>query len=358
MYKALYRKYRPQTFTDVVGQKHITQTLKNQLIGDRLSHAYLFIGTRGTGKTTCARILSRAINCSNPTDGEPCNKCISCVGIENGSILDVVELDAASHSGVDDVRALREEAIYLPATTKKRVYIIDEAHMLSGQAFNALLKVLEEPPEHILFVLATTEVHKVPATIYSRCQNFMFRRLPHETIAERLGYIAKAENMKLSGDAAQRLSILADGSMRAGISLLDQCAEDVIDIKRVEDVLGLASAKLIAELVKTIADKQIDKALEKVELFYSDGKEMAALLDEIGQFSRDLLVYDIDKDSALISSNADRELLDIISKKLDKLQVLHWIMTIADTMTGAPRNGISKLSVEICIIKMCDVKEG
>ncbi|MBQ9938658.1 MAG: DNA polymerase III subunit gamma/tau, partial [Oscillospiraceae bacterium] len=197
MYQALYRKWRPRAFDDVIGQDHITETLKRQVSSGRLSHAYLFVGTRGTGKTTCAKILSRAVNCENPIDGNPCNKCPSCLGIESGSILDVVELDAASNNGVDNVRALRDEAVYSPASVKKRVYIVDEVHMLSTSAFNALLKILEEPPEHLMFILATTELHKVPATILSRCQRFSFKRISPEEISGRLDFIASNEDFEL-----------------------------------------------------------------------------------------------------------------------------------------------------------------
>ena len=209
MYQALYRKWRPRTFDDVVGQGHITETLKRQVAAGRLSHAYLFTGTRGTGKTTCAKILARAVNCQDPQDGNPCNHCSSCLGIENGSVLDVLELDAASNNRVDDIRAILDEAMYTPATVKKRVYIVDEVHMLSAQAFNALLQILEEPPEHLMFILATTEIHKVPATIKSRCQQFAFKRIRAEEIAGRLRYVAGQEGINLTDDGANLLARLA-----------------------------------------------------------------------------------------------------------------------------------------------------
>lgn len=224
MYQALYRKWRPKTFADVVGQEHITETLQRQVAEGRLSHAYLFTGTRGTGKTTCAKILARAVNCEHPENGNPCNRCPSCLGIESGRLLDVVELDAASNNGVDSVRALRDEAIYSPAQVKKRVYIVDEVHMLSTPAFNALLKILEEPPEHLMFILATTELHKVPATILSRCQRFSFRRIQPKDIVGRLNYIAGQENIDLKEDGAALLARLSDGALRDALSLLDQCA--------------------------------------------------------------------------------------------------------------------------------------
>jgi len=224
MYQALYRKYRPQTFDDVVGQMAVTQTLKTQLQSGRLSHAYLFTGSRGTGKTSSAKILAKAVNCENPQDGNPCNRCKSCLAIDAGSCMDVLEIDAASNNGVDNVRDLRDDAIYSPSQVKMRVYIIDEVHMLSISAFNALLKIIEEPPEHLLFILATTELHKVPATILSRCQRFSFRRISQEDIAARLQYVAYQENLELDDTASRVLARLADGGMRDGLSLLDQCA--------------------------------------------------------------------------------------------------------------------------------------
>ena len=224
MYQALYRKWRPQTFDEVIGQQHVTETLKNQIRNDRLSHAYLFIGSRGTGKTTCARILARAVNCEHPVDGNPCGKCAACRGILDGTVLDVVELDAASNNSVDNVRALREEAVFSPASVKKRVYIIDEVHMLSTAAFNALLKILEEPPEHLMFILATTELHKVLPTILSRCQRFAFRRILPRDIEARLEYVAKQEKIDLKPEGAELLARLSDGALRDALSLLDQCA--------------------------------------------------------------------------------------------------------------------------------------
>lgn len=229
MYQALYRKWRPSTFDDVSGQEHITDTLKAQVVNGRVSHAYLFIGTRGTGKTTCAKILAKAVNCQNPENGNPCNICEACVGIDRGTILDVEELDAASNNGVDSIRAMRDEAVFSPANVKRRVYIVDEVHMLSVSAFNALLKILEEPPEHLMFILATTELHKVPATILSRCQRHSFKRLENSVVSQRLMFVAKNEGLNLTAQGAELLSRLADGSMRDGLSLLDQCSgSDII----------------------------------------------------------------------------------------------------------------------------------
>ena len=283
MYQALYRKWRPRTFEDVVGQEHITETLKRQVATDRLSHAYLFTGTRGTGKTTCAKILSRAVNCEHPVDGSPCNQCPACLGIENGSILDVLELDAASNNGVDQVRALRDEAVYSPAAVRKRVYIVDEVHMLSTAAFNALLKILEEPPEHLMFILATTELHKVPATIKSRCQQFSFKRLLPTEISARLNHVCAHEGLALSTDASALLARLADGGMRDALSLLDQCAgySETVDVPQVLEALGLAGNVETARLLDHIAKGDTAAALETLSKLYAAGKELRSLLGEL-----------------------------------------------------------------------------
>ena len=263
MYQALYRKWRPRSFDDVVGQPQVTEILKNQIVSDTVSHAYLFIGTRGTGKTTCAKILAKAVNCENPVNGNPCNCCKACRGIDDGTILDVQELDAASNNGVDNVRALRDEAIYSPASVRKRVYIVDEVHMLSVPAFNALLKILEEPPEHLMFILATTELHKVPATILSRCQRYSFKRLPPETVAARLQYVAGEEKMEMTPEAAMMLGRLAEGSMRDGLSILDQCAgRGRIDEALVRSVMGLAGGENIAEMLFAAGNGDTARALE------------------------------------------------------------------------------------------------
>jgi len=356
MYQALYRKYRPRCFGDVAGQEHITETLRRQIESGRLSHAYLFVGTRGTGKTTCAKILSRAVNCTQSTDGEPCNKCLSCIGIEDGSILDVLELDAASNNSVDNVRALRDEAIYSPAAVKKRVYIVDEVHMLSLSAFNALLKILEEPPEHILFILATTELHKVPATIQGRCQKFSFKRLSPSVLADRLSLIAEREGLSLKADAAERLAALADGSMRDGISLLDQCAYDnVVDLERIKDTLGLAGQQELLRLLEAIKSHDALSALKILDELYNDGRDMASLLGEMTSLFRDLLVFKLSPDSGLIlnfsCSNAD---FSKLSENLTAERLFFCLDVLKTALFGLQRSGSSKLAVEMCIFKMCD----
>ena len=293
MYQALYRKYRPQTFDDVVGQQGVTQTLKNQLQTGRLSHAYLFTGTRGTGKTTCAKILAKAVNCENPQDGNPCNRCAACRSIDAGACMDVLEIDAASNNGVDSVRALRDDAVYTPAEVKKRVYIIDEVHMLSLSAFNALLKIIEEPPEHLLFILATTELHKVPATILSRCQRFAFRRIVPEDIVGRLNYIAYQESIELEPDAAAFLARLADGGLRDAVSLLDQCAsaaQGAVTVDEACKVLGLAGARQTAALMEAVGKHDAAAALSIFNTQYAEGKDLGAMLDELCAVARDLLI--------------------------------------------------------------------
>ena len=355
MYQAFYRKYRPRHFSDVAGQEHITETLRRQIVSDRLSHAYLFVGTRGTGKTTCAKILSRAVNCLAPEEGEPCNKCMACIGIEEGSILDVLELDAASNNSVDNVRALRDEAIYSPATVKKRVYIIDEVHMLSISAFNALLKILEEPPEHILFILATTELHKVPATILSRCQKFSFKRLPPAVLKARLALISADEGFTLTEDAAAKLASLADGSMRDAISLLDQCAsDDVVDLARVQNTLGLTGRDEISRIIDAVAERSVTAVLGILDGLYNDGRDMSSLLGEMALLMRDLLVFKLSPDSGLLSAGYDHSALTMLTSKMAQERLFYCLDVLKTAISGLTRGGSSKLAVEMCLIRMCD----
>ena len=293
MYQALYRKYRPQSFDDVIGQGSITQILKTQVVTGKLSHAYLFTGSRGTGKTTCSKILAKAVNCLNPIDGNPCNCCSACRSIDSGACMDVLEIDAASNNGVDNVRSLREDAIYAPAEVKKRVYIIDEVHMLSISAFNALLKIIEEPPAHLMFILATTELHKVPATILSRCQRFSFRRIDPEDVAARLHFVAYEEGIDLSDEAANLLGRLADGALRDGLSLLDQCAaaaQGQIGAETVYRTLGIAGARIAAQLLRAVAQQDAKQVLTLFTGQYAQGKDISALVDELVCLCRDLLL--------------------------------------------------------------------
>ena len=281
VYQALYRKYRPQTFDDVVGQGSITQILRAQVVTGKLSHAYLFTGSRGTGKTTCSKILAKAVNCLHPVDGNPCNCCAACQSIDSGACMDVLEIDAASNNGVDNVRTLREDAVYAPTQVKKRVYIIDEVHMLSMSAFNALLKIIEEPPPHLMFILATTELHKVPATILSRCQRFSFRRIDPADVAARIHYVAYEEGLDVTEEAAMLLGRLADGALRDGLSLLDQCAAAAsgqITPETVYNTLGIAGSKAAGELLSAAADRDTGRVLSLLTRQYAEGKDLAALV--------------------------------------------------------------------------------
>ncbi|MGI6027923.1 MAG: DNA polymerase III subunit gamma/tau [Candidatus Heteroscillospira sp.] len=356
MYQALYRKWRPLTFDDVVGQEHITETLKNQVKNDRLSHAYLFVGTRGTGKTTCAKILSRAVNCENPVDGNPCNKCRSCLGILDGSVMDVEEMDAASNNGVDNVRALRDEAVFSPASVKKRVYIIDEVHMLSTSAFNALLKILEEPPEHLMFILATTELHKVPATILSRCQRYSFRRIDNAAVAGRLRAIAEGERISLAPEAAEILARLSEGSMRDAVSLLDQCAgRDTITAEDVLTAMGLAGTSRTAELLDKISAGDTEAALSCFESLWMDGKEPATLLDELATLYRDIMMMKIAPKSGaeLVSGGYDPKLLNSLGDRMTNPALLAGLGTVQRAQRDIRESLNPRVTAEMCIVTLC-----
>lgn len=357
MYQALYRKWRPQTFDQVIGQEHITETLKNQVRTNRLSHAYIFIGTRGTGKTTCARILAKAVNCERPADGNPCGCCPACKGITDGSVMDVVELDAASNNGVDSVRALREEAIFSPAEVKKRVYIIDEVHMLSTPAFNALLKILEEPPEHLIFILATTELQKVPATILSRCQRHSFRRIDNKTLSDYLEYVAGEEHFALSRDAAELIARMAEGGVRDGLSLLDQCsAYERIDTQAVYTAMGLAGNRRTAELLDHILNHDTAAALKEFSAMWMDGKAPASLLQELGTLLRDILLMQVAPKSVmeLASGGFDREALSGFAKRMTKEELLCAAKTVQDAAAGLKDTKNPRMALELCLVSLCD----
>ena len=357
MYQALYRKWRPQTFDEVVGQQHITQTLKNQVKTGRLSHAYIFIGTRGTGKTTCARILARAVNCENPVDGNPCGVCPACRGISEGSVLDVVELDAASNNSVDNVRALREEAVFSPATVKKRVYIIDEVHMLSTAAFNALLKILEEPPEHLMFILATTELQKVPATILSRCQRHSFKRIDAPAIAEYLEFIASKEGFTLHHDAADLIARLADGGVRDALSLLDQCsASETIDLDAVYYAMGLAGNRRTVALMDCILNRQTEKAIRDFNALWMDGKDPAVLLSELTGLLRDALMMKIAPrgGASLISGGYDSAALETLGERMTKEELIAAMGTLQNAQTQIRAGASPKTTAELCLVSLCD----
>lgn len=356
MYQALYRKYRPKTFDDVVGQEQITETLKKQVETGRLSHAYLFIGTRGTGKTTCAKILAKAVNCEHPVNGNPCNQCAACRGIDDGSVLDVVELDAASNNGVDNVRALRDEAVFSPASVRKRVYIVDEVHMLSNSAFNALLKILEEPPEHLMFILATTELHKVPATILSRCQRHSFKRIPVDTITARLNFVAQQEHLDLQPDAAALLARMADGGMRDALTLLDQCCgNECISTDAVISAIGLAGNLRTAQLLRSVAAGDTAGALEQFRELWQDGKDPSALLDELSMLQRDLLMQAVAPRGGreLLSGAYDPVTLDELSGAFSSAQLLANLQSIQQTLGAMASQPNPRIAAELCLIRLC-----
>lgn len=358
MYQALYRKWRPKTFSDVVGQEHVTETLQRQVAEGRLSHAYLFTGTRGTGKTTCAKILAKAVNCEHPENGNPCNKCQSCLGIESGGFLDVMELDAASNNGVDHVRALRDEAIYSPAQVKKRVYIIDEVHMLSIAAFNALLKILEEPPEHLMFILATTELHKVPATILSRCQRFAFRRILPREIVGRLNYIAEQEGIDLRPDGAELLAHIADGALRDALSLLDQCAAagGTIDSAAVLDALGLAGNLQTAQLMDCVLRRDTKAALLLLHRLYGSGKDVGAVLGELSALARDLLISETAPEggAALLTGGYDGQTIGSLLRQADSARLIAICTTLQRAAADMNVSVNRRTDAELCLLKLCD----
>lgn len=357
MYQALYRKWRPNSFDDVVGQEHITETLKRQLVTGRLSHAYLFVGTRGTGKTTCAKILARAANCEHPVNGNPCNRCPSCVGIETGAILDVEELDAASNNSVDNIRALRDEAVFTPAAVKKRVYIVDEVHMLSTAAFNALLKILEEPPEHLIFILATTEIRKVPATILSRCQRFSFKRISPLDIANRLLYISSQESFTLLPDAAQLLARLADGSMRDALSLLDQCASaEEITVEHVLSAIGLAGSDEIGRMLGCVIDGDVVSVLESLDKMYFAGRDMASVLKELTALLRDILLSKVAPKGSekLLSGNFTSDVIKRFAAKIPTEKIMASLQALQQAVSDMTFSQDKKITAEMCLIKLCD----
>ena len=359
MYQALYRKYRPQTFSDVVGQKNVTDTLRSQLETGKLSHAYLFTGTRGTGKTSCAKILAKAVNCENPNHGDPCGLCPSCRAIDEGSCMDVLEIDAASNNGVDSVRVLRDDAIYTPGTVKMRVYIIDEVHMLSTAAFNALLKIIEEPPAHLLFILATTELQKVPATILSRCQRFAFKRLRPDEIASRLNFIAYQEHIEIEPEAINLLARLADGGMRDGVSLLDQCASAAngpVTLEGVYASLGLAGEKRTAELMQAIAEQDTAKALTIFSALYSAGKDVGALLGEMCALCRDLLVLRTAPKSGLsmLSGIATEQQALALQTVFSLGELMRVLTETQKTRASFGKNTDVRVAAELLLMQLCE----
>ncbi len=360
MYQVLYRKYRPRVFSDVYGQDHVTSTLKNEIKNGRVSHAYLFTGSRGTGKTTCAKILAKAVNCEHNIDGEPCNECEVCKGLDNGSIYDVVEIDAASNNGVDNIRELRDETNYAPSRGKYRVYIIDEVHMLSTGAFNALLKTLEEPPAHVIFILATTEVHKLPATILSRCQRFDFKRIQPETMAVRLKEVAGLEGLELDDDAAVLIARIADGALRDGLSVLDQCAgrSKSITPDLVSEVAGLAGREAMYKLSDCIANNDSNTAMSIISDLYQNSFDMERLCVEMINHFRNFLVAKTVRKSRELIICTDDEYKTILeaSKNFTVESIVFALDLFQNTLVTIKGGASARIEVEMAFIKLCEPK--
>ena len=354
-YTALYRKFRPTTFADVVGQEHITRTLRNQIIADRVGHAYLFNGGRGTGKTSSAKILARAINCLNPKDGEPCNECEICRGALNGSLTDIVEMDAASNNSVEDIRSIREEVNFLPTKAKYRVYIIDEVHMLSPGAFNALLKTLEEPPEHVKFILATTEPQKLPATILSRCQRFDFKRISNEDIIKRLKVVCNESNIEITDSALNIIAVLSEGAMRDALSILERCIQDgenKIDEDKIKDLVGIPKIAFVNSITEAIIDYDIDKALKSMDDILNEGKDLNNFLWEIIKYIKDILIYKSSKKADLYSENEIAN-INAISEKVTKEKLVNLIYELSKLETDMKWSTQKTIMFQAGIIKLC-----
>ena len=360
MYQALYRKYRPKNFSDVYGQEHIISTLKNEIKENRISHAYLFTGSRGTGKTTCAKILAKAVNCESSADGEPCNQCEVCRGLDSGAIYDVVEIDAASNNGVDNIRDLREEANYTPSRGRYRVYIIDEVHMLSAGAFNALLKTLEEPPAHVIFILATTEVHKLPATILSRCQRFDFKRIQPETMAVRLKEVAGFEGLSLDDDAAVLIARIADGALRDGLSILDQCAgrEKSITADLVSQVAGLAGREVLHRLSDCVSSSDSASAIDTISELYQNSYDMERLCVEMVNHFRNFLIVKTVKRSRELIICTDDEYQSICNgaKKFTLENIIFALDLFQDTLVKIKSGANARIEMELTFVKLCEPK--
>lgn len=355
-YTALYRKFRPLTFEEIVGQEHITKTLRNQIIAGRVGHAYLLNGGRGTGKTSAAKVLARAINCLNPKDGEPCNECEICKGAINGSLTDIVEMDAASNNSVEDIRAIREEVNFLPTKAKYRVYIIDEVHMLSTGAFNALLKTLEEPPEHVKFILATTEPQKLPATILSRCQRFDFKRLSNASIIKRLEIVCQRSDIEITKEAMNIIATLADGAMRDALSILERCVQDgenKIDEDKIKDLVGIPKITYIHNITEAIIDYDIDKVLENLDIVLNEGKDIVNLLWEMIKYTKDILVYKTSKKLDLYSQDELKQ-IEEIAQKASKEKLIDIIYKLSNLENDIKFSTQKTIIFQAGIIKMCN----
>ena len=354
-YTALYRKFRPTTFSEMVGQEHITRTLRNQIMSDRVGHAYLFNGGRGTGKTSSAKILARAINCLNPQDGEPCNECEICKGAINGSLTDIVEMDAASNNSVEDIRSIREEVNFLPTKAKYRVYIIDEVHMLSTGAFNALLKTLEEPPEHVKFILATTEPQKLPATILSRCQRFDFKRISNQDIIKRLKIVCDESKIEITDEALNIISVLAEGAMRDALSILERCIQDgenKIDENKIKDLIGIPKLTFVHNITEALIEYNIDKALKSIDDILNEGKDLNNFIWEIIKYVKDLLVYKTSGKSDLYSKE-ELENIKQICEKVSKEKLVNLIYNLSTLENDMKWSTQKTIMFQAGIIKLC-----
>ncbi len=354
-YTALYRKFRPLTFDDMVGQEHNTKTLRNQIISGRVGHAYLFNGVRGTGKTTTAKIMARAINCLNPQNGNPCNECEICKEILDGSLTDVVEMDAASNNSVDDIRIIREEVNFLPTKAKYRVYIIDEVHMLSSGAFNALLKTLEEPPEHVKFILATTEPQKLPTTILSRCQRFDYKRISNSDIIKRLKIICQESNIKITEEALNLIAVLSEGAMRDAISILERCSQEEseqIEVSQVKNLVGLPSTEIISNLIENIFDNDEIEALNNVQKVIDEGKDLYNFVWEIIKYLKDVLLFKATGKLDLYSE-AELKMIKSISEKSSKDKILNIIYLFSDLEKDIKWSSQKSIMLQAGVIKAC-----
>lgn len=357
MYQALYRKWRPKLFSDVVGQEHVTKTLQNEIKLNRIGHAYLFIGSRGTGKTSCAKIFAKAVNCLENVDGNPCGQCEICDEIEKSKVMDIVELDAASNNGVNDIREICDSANFTPAKAKFRVYIIDEVHMLSQGAFNALLKTLEEPPSHVIFILATTEAHKIPATILSRCQRFEFNKIKSEDIKNRLLYIAEKENIELSEKAASIIARLSDGAMRDALTILDKCMGVTSNITEdeVTNIVGIENSENLFYLAESIIDQKIDKVFEIVENLNKGSKNFSNICEEMISLFRDLMILkSVDSSADLVSlSSEDYEKLKTLAEKVSIDKVISILDELSSSLNKMSKVINPKIEFEMCFVKLC-----
>lgn len=358
MYQVLYRKWRPKTFDDVAGQEHITTTLVNELKSGRINHAYLFTGSRGTGKTTCAKILAKAVNCLSPENGNPCGKCENCLAADDGSFQDIVEMDAASNRRIDDIRSVIDGAVFTPAKGKYKVYIIDEVHMLTQEAFNALLKTLEEPPSHVIFILATTEVHKLPTTIISRCQRFDFHRINPQVIKDRLKYVVEQEGCSITDDAALLIAAIADGALRDALSLTDRCiglGGSEITLSVVREAAGLSGRGYVYDMASSCINKNCGEALELIAKLYGESKDMARLCEELTEHFRNLMLLKSVKNpqDILVVGSDELEVLKSHAERISLSEIVHIMDVLGSSFERMNKGADSRTEMETAVVKLC-----